>query len=148
MMKKLTLLIAVVVVLAIASAIYLKSVPSQPELAEKTTLSDNRKNCGSYLSQKGGNTDNMDRKCFLEAYSTCTPAKLYQEVIDPDNHTIKTTASVDTREGDRCRVSVHVENKFIIPENDIYYCYSVETTELDNYHIKIDDCEDRQPLIL
>ena len=90
----------------------------------------------------------MDRSCFLEAYNSCTPAKITQEVIDPSDNPIKTSVFVDTKEGDKCRVSVHVENKRTFPENDIYYCYSVEQGDLDNYHLKIDDCKDRKALFL
>jgi len=106
------------------------------------------KDCGSAFSQKGGNTDNVDRECFFEAYSTCTPAKLYHEVIDPDNHTIKTTVVIDTKESDKCRIKVQVDNKFTFPENDVYYCYNISKTEFNDYSIQIDECVERKPLII
>lgn len=106
------------------------------------------KDCGSYFSQKGGNSDDMNRECFLEAYSTCTSAKVTHQVKDPDDHTITTTAQVDTMEDDRCRIRVQVDNKFTFPENDIYYCYNVSRTEFNDYSIQIDECEDRKPLVL
>ena len=142
--------IIVVIVLSIASVIligkYLSSPTSNPSLKE-TVVTQNIKDCGSSKSTKGGNTDNMDRNCFLEAYETCMPAKLYQEVIDPDNHAIKTTVFIDTKERDKCRVGVQVEDKFKFPENEIYYCYDVSKTEINNYNIKMDDCKERKPLV-
>jgi len=149
-MKKLPLLLVVIVLVIlgiIAVGKYLQGTSEVPQPQEET-FSYKIKDCGSSVSKKAGNSDNMDRNCFLEAYKTCTPAKIYQEVVDPDEHTIKTTVSVDTKEGDKCRISVNVENKFKFPENEIYYCYQVSTTELNNYNIKIDECKDRKPLIL
>lgn len=149
-MKKPPILLVIVVLIVvglIAFGRYLQSPSETPQPQEKAS-SYIIKDCGSYVSKKGDNSDNMDRNCFLEAYETCTPAKLYQEVVDPDDHIIKTTVSVDTKEGNKCRVSVNVENKFKFPENEIYYCYQVSTTELNNYNIKIDGCKDRKPLIL
>ncbi|HVZ12432.1 MAG TPA: hypothetical protein VG965_05360 [Patescibacteria group bacterium] len=149
-MKKLPILLILVVLVIVGLLVigkYLQGTSETPQPQEETSAYK-IKDCGSSVSKKGGNSDNMDRNCFLEAYKTCTPAKLYQEVIDPDEHTIKTTVSVDTKEGDKCRVSVNVENKFKFPENEIYYCYQVSTTELNNYNIKIDECKDRKPLIL
>lgn len=149
-MKRLSILLVIVVLIVvglIAFGRYLQSPSETPQPQEETSV-NKIKDCGSSISKKADNSDNMDRNCFLEAYKTCAPAKLYQEIVDPDNHTIKTTVSIDTKEGDKCRVSVHVENKFKFPENEIYYCYQVSTTELNNYNIKIDECEDRKPLIL
>ncbi len=148
-MKKLPLLLVsiVLVILGIISVGKYLRTPETPQ-PQKETSSYKIKDCGSYVSKKGDNSDNMDRNCFLEAYKTCTPAKIYQEVVDPDDNTIKTTVSVDTKEGDKCRVSVNVENKFKFPENDIYYCYSASKTELNNYNIQIGECKDRKSLIL
>lgn len=149
-MKRLPILLVFVVLIVVGLVVvgkYLQS-PSEPPQPQEETSSYKIKDCGSYVSKKGDNSDNMDRNCFLEAYKTCTPAKLYQEVVDPDDNTIKTTVSVDTKEGDKCRVSVNVENKFKFPENEIYYCYQVSTTELNSYNIKIDECKERKPLIL
>ncbi len=149
-MKKLPLLLVSIVLIIlgiIAVSKYLQS-PSEAPQPQEETSSYKIKDCGSSISKKADNSDNMDRNCFLEAYKTCTPAKIYQEVVDPDDNTIKTTVSVDTKEGDKCRVSVNVENKLKFPESEIYYCYQVGTTELNNYNIKIDECKDRKPLIL
>lgn len=150
-MKKIKPLITALVVLIFGYFFinYLtNSVATRVQETKEVSKVPEIKDCGSYFSQKGGNTDNMDRECFLEAYSTCTPAKLYHEVIDPDNHTIKTTVAIDTKEEDKCRIKVQVDNKFTFPENDIYYCYSASKTELNDYSIQIDKCEDRKPLVL
>lgn len=141
---------AIAILLLVFSFATLKYLsPTQEEIipTERAGTLSEIKACGSSLSQKGGNTDNIDRNCFLEAYKTCTPAKLYQEVIAPNNNSIKTIVYIDTKEGDKCRVSVHIEDKYKFPENDIYYCYKAGQTELDNYHIIIDECKDRKPLI-
>lgn len=149
-MKKLPFLLVIIVLIVLGVIIVSRymQVPSEAPQPQNETSTYKIKDCGSSVSKKADNSDNMDRNCFLEAYETCTPAKLYQEVVDPDEHTIKTTVSVDTKEGDKCRISVNVENKFKFPENEIYYCYQVSTTELNNYNIKIDECKDRKPLIL
>jgi len=149
-MKKLPILL-VIIVLAVSGIIavgkYLQSTPEAPH-PQEVSSSYKIKDCGGSISKKAENSDGMDRNCFLEAYKTCTPAKIYQEIVDPDDNTIKTTVSVDTKEVDKCRVSVNVENKFKFPENEIYYCYQVGTTELNSYNIKIDECKDRKPLVL
>lgn len=148
--KPLLIFIAVLLVISVLIAgKYL--IPSSPkaQLAQEPAVSDAVKDCGSSLSQKGNNnTDGMDRSCFLEAYNSCTPAKITQEVIDPNDNPIKTSVFIDSKDGDRCRVSVHVDNKMTFPENDIYYCYSLAQGDLDNYHLKIDDCKDRKALFL
>ena len=149
MKKPLLILFAVLLIVsALIAGKYL--FPSSPDVRpiQETAVPDLVKDCGSIMSQKGNNTDNMDRSCFLEAYKSCTPAKIVQEVIDPNNNPIKTSVFVDSKDGDKCRVSVHVENKMTFPENDIYYCYSAEQGNLDNYHLKIDDCKDRKALFL
>lgn len=115
---------------------------------QEATVQDSVRDCGGSMSQKGNNIDNLDKGCFLEAYNSCTPTKITQEVIDPNNNPIKTSVFIDSKDGDKCRVSVHVDNKMTFPENDIYYCYSVAQGDLDNYHLKIDDCKDRKALFL
>lgn len=149
-MKK-PLLILIAVLLAASLLIAGKHLfPSPPDVqpVQETAVPGLVKDCGSSTSAKGNNTDNMDRSCFLEAYNSCIPAKITQEVIDPSDNLIKTSVFVDSKEEDKCRISVHVDNKMTFPENDIYYCYSVVQGELDNYHLKIDDCKDRKALFL
>lgn len=112
----------------------------QPEVAAQ-----NIKDCGSDISREGDNQNNIDKDCFLEAYSKCEPAKVYREVYPPENKVIKTTATIDGMENNTCRVMVRVEDKYSIPENDIYYCYSVERMPTDEIYnngaIKIGNCK-------
>ena len=136
MKKPLFILIAVLFAVSVLIAgKYL--IPSFPktQTVQEAAVPDLVKDCGSSMSQKGNNTDNMDRECFLESYNACTPAKLSQEVKDPNGNPIKTSVFIDSKEGDKCRVSVHVNNKMTFPENDIYYCYSVAQGDLDDYHL-------------
>ncbi len=149
-MKRITLVFLPFLLITLVVVVwkYPNSKKQETQPVQELTTPISIKDCGSSRSAKGNNSDNMDKQCFLESYSACTPAKLFQEVIDPNNNPIKTSVFIDTKEDGKCRVSVHVEHKMSFPENDIYYCYSVTQGGLDNYHLKIDDCKERKALFL
>jgi hypothetical protein len=122
--------------------------PQKPtQLAVKETL----KNCGSNIDKEGA-THTLDIKCFVEAFRTCTPAKIYEEQFPPDNvPSIKTTTLIEGKTDKGCRIQVNVRNVLAIPENNIYYCYNAGMGRADDTqnfnHLVIDNCDNNKTSI-
>jgi uncharacterized secreted protein with C-terminal beta-propeller domain len=111
------------------------------QLAVKETLKD----CGSNIDKEGA-THTLNIQCFVEAFKTCTPAKIYEEQFPPDNvPSIKTTTLIEGKIDNRCRIQVNVRNVLAIPENNIYYCYNAGMGRVDDTqnfnHLVIDNCD-------
>ena len=111
------------------------------QLAVKETLKD----CGNNIDKEGV-THTLDIKCFAEAFKTCTPAKMYEEVFPPDNApSIKTITMIEGKTDKGCKIQVNVKNILALPENNIYYCYNAEMGRADdtqNYnHLLINKCD-------
>lgn len=138
------LVLAILLIAISAVNIFKSSSEKTPEITAKEEIKD----CGSTLSEKAGNKDNLDRECFLKAYKACTSAKLYQEVVDPNNNHIKTTILIDGKEDNKCRVSIHVQDKSSYPENTINYCYSLGKTEFNDFSLKVSECDNKKETII
>jgi len=117
------------------------------QLAVKETFKD----CGSNIDKEGA-AHTLNKECFTEAFKTCTPAKIYEELFPPDNApSIKTTTLIEGKTDKGCRIQVNVRNILAIPENNIYYCYNAGMGRADDTqnfnHLLIDNCDNNKTSI-
>lgn len=143
-MKK-SLIIAILGFIFLALAVLLITTLNTPQKSTQLAVKETLKDCGSNIDKEGA-THTLNKDCFIEAFKTCTPAKIYEEQFPPDNvPSIKTTTIIEDKTDKGCRIQVNVRNVLAIPENNIYYCYSAgmgRTDDTQNFnHLVINNCD-------
>lgn len=126
-------------------AILLLNILNTPQKTTQLAVKETIKDCGSEIDKEGA-AHTLNKECFIEAFKTCTSARIYEESFPPDNvPSIKTTTLIEGKTDKGCRIQVNVRNVLAIPENNIYYCYSAGMGRADDTqnfnHLVIDNCD-------
>lgn len=145
------LVIAILGTIFIVFAALLLNFFNTPQTTTQLAVKETLKDCGTEIDKEGA-THTLNKDCFLEAFKTCTPAKMYQESFPPDNvPSIKTTTIIEGKTDKGCRIQVNVRNILSIPENNIYYCYNAEMGRADDTqnfnHMLINNCDNERTSI-
>jgi len=143
-MRKPLVIISVGLVFLILAFLFVKPFSTE-QISIKSEVKETLKDCGSNIDKEGA-THTLDIECFVEAFKTCTPAKIYEEQFPPNNvPSIKTTTIIEGKTDKGCRIQVNIRNILAFPENNIYYCYRAGMGKADdtqNYnHLVVDNCD-------